>query len=243
MTWTLLHEACEKTGGAASSAAAAAARHLDDDDSAIERRLQEHVDRVLELVRLYPEHILQVDDHGCTPLHVLFLSLAATTTAASSGSKHLATSPTSAVTTARSSSYKDYHSIAVGKAIEAMLEACPQVATCQDWHGDTPLHVACCIPPSSSAYCRSDPCRYSYGCEGSVDAASKHYARLLLEACPESASTTNREGLQPLHMACRHAQNNVGVVGLLVQAYPHALRKRIKASVSIYLSIYLSGAS
>lgn len=44
MTWTELHEACEK---------------------------QQSTECILQLVHEHPEHVLQVDDHGSTPLHLL----------------------------------------------------------------------------------------------------------------------------------------------------------------------------
>jgi ankyrin repeat protein len=92
------------------------------------------------------------------------------------------------------------------RAIAALLEACPQALTDQDVHGDTPLHIAC--------RCRS---------------TEKHLVQMLLTSCPTAASMTNIEGLTPLHVACRYyAPNKEGIIGLLVDTYPYALRSHIK---------------
>jgi len=145
MTWTLLHDACENP----------------------QRKGAE--DMIIQLAHQHPESVLNVDEHGSTPLHVLCW-----------GNPH-------------------------SRAVEALLEACPQAASDTDYFGDTPLHVACSCPR-----------------------ADKHLVQMLLKECPTAVSLPNREGLLPLHMACRYAPVNEGVIGLLIEAYPYALHARIK---------------
>lgn len=95
------------------------------------------------------------------------------------------------------------------KAVESLLEACPQIVTDQDFHGDTPLHIAC-----------------------SCSSTDRHIVQMLIDACPTAASIPNREGLLPLHMACRHAPENEAIIGLLIETFPYALLHRIKVSMA-----------
>lgn len=162
MTWTLLHDACENP------------------------QRQGAEDTIIQLAHQHPESVLNVDEHGSTPLHVLCW-----------GNPH-------------------------SRAVEALLEACPQAASDTDYFGDTPLHVACSCPH-----------------------ADKHLVQTLLKECPTAVSLPNREGLLPLHMACRYAPENEGVIGLLIEAYPYALHARIKVSeckmqVGVYFVTLLS---
>lgn len=90
------------------------------------------------------------------------------------------------------------------EAVKALLEASPQAVSDSDVHGDTPLHLACSNPK-----------------------ASKHLIQMLLDASPTAVSMKNHEGLMPLHMACRYTQNE-GVIGLLLENFPFALRSQIK---------------
>lgn len=95
------------------------------------------------------------------------------------------------------------------KVVEALIAAFPQAVTDQDAHGDTPLHVALTNPETS--------------CE---------VVHALLKACPAVASIANKEGLCPLHKACRHCPDEK-VIEVLLEEYPYALRNPIK--VSTYL--------
>lgn len=95
------------------------------------------------------------------------------------------------------------------RMVEALIAAFPQAVTDQDVHGDTPLHVALMNPETSY-----------------------EVVHALLKACPTLASVANKEGLYPLHMACRHCQDEK-VFELLLEEYPYALRHAIKVSQSI----------
>jgi ankyrin repeat protein len=90
------------------------------------------------------------------------------------------------------------------EAVTALLTASPQTVSDSDVHGDTPLHLACGNPN-----------------------ADKRLIQMLLDASPTAVSMKNHEGLMPLHMACRYTQNE-GVIGLLLENYPFALRSPIK---------------
>jgi ankyrin repeat protein len=100
--------------------------------------------------------------------------------------------------------------------VQAMVHACPpQVLTETDYHGNTPLHLACT--------------------NRHVD---KHMAHVLLDAAPTTISMTNREGLMPLHMACRHVPDHTALIGYVMEAYPYALRSPIKVCRYVYARIF-----
>ena len=100
-------------------------------------------------------------------------------------------------------------------AICALAERlCPFPLSRQDVDGNTPLHLAVSVTTQGSS-------------SGKDDAI-----RALVKACPTAATVKNKEGLLPLHMACRHAPNNAAVIALLVDAYPPALEVRTKVSSS-----------
>jgi ankyrin repeat protein len=88
--------------------------------------------------------------------------------------------------------------------VEALIQAFPGAIQDQDVHGDTPLHVALTNPETNPDVIRA-----------------------LLEACPSAASIANKEGLYPLHKACRYGATEQ-VVNALLEAYPEALRTHIK---------------
>ena len=143
MTWTELHDACE---------------HRD-------------ANRIFRVVKENAEQVIQVDDHGWTPLHILCWDPPGV------------------------------------DPIIALLEAYPEAASHQDLHGNSPLHILCSRPKTD-----------------------KHLVSVLLSTCPSLISMVNHEGLMPLHIACRYIPQNAGVIGLLIEQDPNALRTHIKVN-------------
>lgn len=92
------------------------------------------------------------------------------------------------------------------QVIEALIEAFPGAIKDQDVHGDTPLHVALTNPETSV-----------------------HVIRTLIKSCPDAPSIANKEGLYPLHKACRYGASEQ-VIDILLETYPKALRIPIKVS-------------
>lgn len=90
-------------------------------------------------------------------------------------------------------------------AVRALLKASPPDIS--DYHGDTILHIAASNPTMDSDLLKD-----------------------VLMATPNAISKANREGLLPLHMACRFAAQNVDAIRMLVEANPDAIHKRIKVS-------------
>ena len=90
--------------------------------------------------------------------------------------------------------------------IRALLEAAPHVGFDKDVHGNTALHIAV-----------------------SQKDVSAEIVSEMIRLCPASISSLNKEGLTPLHMACRH-NAQASVISVLVNAHPGALKIRTKVS-------------
>lgn len=123
MTWTLLHDACE---------------HLD-------------AKLIYDRCNKGTNELLEVDDHGSTPLHILAWGGADPKLL-----QALVSSCPSAVTD------KDIHGdtclhVACSfpetnvKAIKVLLDACPTLASITNKEGLMPLHVACRFAPNNDS--------------------------------------------------------------------------------------------
>jgi hypothetical protein len=120
------------------------------------------------------------------------------------------------------------------EAVRALLQTSPQCISDVDLHGNTPLHllVASLVSLKSGSYDTSDENELA-----SRTAFAVSILKRFLEACPNALSMKNREGLMPLHMACRFYQaapneeSAVQVISLLIQAYPYALLSPIKVNI------------
>lgn len=93
------------------------------------------------------------------------------------------------------------------EGVLAIVNSYPACIIAQDLNGDTPLHVLCRSPH-----------------------VTKHMVHLLLKHGGGSkvACITNKEGLMPLHVACRHNAAQEDVMGLLLDVYPSAVHMQIK---------------
>jgi ankyrin repeat protein len=89
----------------------------------------------------------------------------------------------------------------------ALMQANPSSLAEKDIHGNTPLHIA-----------------------AANSASSMELMECLLKGNSVPATITNKEGLTPLHMACRFSSQNEALVRVLTEAYPRALRMRIKVT-------------
>jgi ankyrin repeat protein len=92
-------------------------------------------------------------------------------------------------------------------AVRALMGAHPQGLASKDVHGDTPLHIAVSNP-----------------------ATSVELVRALVEECPEATNIVNREGLMPLHSACRYSPMNDEIISIILEANVPAAKHRIKVS-------------
>jgi ankyrin repeat protein len=92
--------------------------------------------------------------------------------------------------------------------MQALISCCPAAVSSKDVHGNTVLHLA-----------------------ASNSSADASLLKVLVDACPTLPSITNKEGCMPLHFVCRFNPQNERVIGCLIEAYPHALRSRIKVKI------------
>jgi hypothetical protein len=51
---------------------------------------------------------------------------------------------------------------------------------------------------------------------------------LMINSCPNILSISNKEGLMPLHIACRHCPNRSAIIELIAKSYPRACICHIK---------------
>jgi ankyrin repeat protein len=76
----------------------------------------------------------------------------------------------------------------------------------QDYHGNTPLHVMLSNPA----------------------AVDKNAVQSIVMTHPQVLLITNREGLTPLHVACRFIPWREDIITLILVAFPQAATMRIK---------------
>ena len=57
---------------------------------------------------------------------------------------------------------------------------------------------------------------------------------LMINTCPNSLSISNKEGLMPLHIACRHCPNRSGIIELIAKSYPRACICHIKVRILFF---------
>jgi hypothetical protein len=54
----------------------------------------------------------------------------------------------------------------------------------------------------------------------------------MIETCPTILSTSNKEGLLPLHVSCRYCFNRSDIIELVASSYPKACFVHIKVRYS-----------
>ena len=122
MTWTELHDACE---------------HQD-------------VQRILQRVNLHSEEVVEVDEHGWTPLHILCWSSPSSASIEALLKACLQTSSdqdaigNTPLHVACSRPETDKH------VVQVLLDACPAAASMPNHEGLMPLHMACRHAPNNS---------------------------------------------------------------------------------------------
>lgn len=101
----------------------------------------------------------------------------------------------------------DPHNIGLAHFVPLLVRLYPEQLERRDDHGNLPLHLACCRPPSLQQY-------------GVV----VDLLPVVLQGFPLAASTRNQNGQYPLHLAVMQGRRrwNTGVI-ILVKAFPDAL--------------------
>lgn len=90
------------------------------------------------------------------------------------------------------------------EVIRALLHENPKVLMKKDFHGSTPLHLA--------LWTNTSP----------------RIIRLMIDACLEVTFEKDKEGLMPIHVACRYCPGNEEVMMMLIGANPSGLLSRTR---------------
>mmetsp|Transcript_16464 Transcript_16464/g.25693 ORF Transcript_16464/g.25693 Transcript_16464/m.25693 type:complete len:220 (+) Transcript_16464:177-836(+) len=98
--------------------------------------------------------------------------------------------------------------------LEAIVRACPAAIEVRDHLGDTPLHIAIT--------------KHSHNVEGEIKVHGSKIFGALVDANPGVCYVKNKEGMTPLHMYCRYAYMDVGLLKKFIAANRDALTTKTK---------------